>query len=127
MRSIVIASALAVVLFAGLVLADSVDSHHVNFRWILWKHHLWPYQPDLALRYLNVDLQFRNSLHGRSKAEVQRWFPILRPKKEPVTPSQKYYSGDGIVQGPDFFWIDDSTWAVWFADDKLIDIEIIKG
>ena len=109
----------------GLFVVGTADSHHVNLRWILWKHHLWPYDPDIALRYLNVDGDFRASLQGKTKAEIQRWFPILLPKGEAITGSQKYYSKE--IQRPDFFWIGDSTWAVWFQDGKLKDIETIKG
>ena len=109
----------------GVYAAGTADSHHVNLRWLLWKHHLWPYDPDIALRYLNVDGDFRASLAGKTKAEIQQWFPVLLPKDEAILPSQKYYSKE--IQTPDFFWIGDSTWAVWFEDGKLKDIEPIKG
>ena len=113
----------AVVLAAGAALGTA-DSHHTNAKYILWKHHLWPYNRDLALAYFNVDVDFRLSLIGKTRAELQKWYPALRP----VDPGDPYlpYCGD-LVWTPGFVWIDDTRWGVIFENDRVKDIRMFKG
>ena len=112
---------------AGILIAIDLgraDSHHTNAKYILWKHHLWRYEPDLALRYFNVDVDFRLSLNGKTHAELQRWFPVLKP----IDPKDGYlpYCGD-LVWTPGFVWIDDTRWGVVFESDRVKDIVLFKG
>src|SRR5262249_53010549 len=65
----------------ALVVLAFDDSHHTNLKYLMWKHHLWSYN-HLSLKYLNVDPAFRMSLVGKTRAEVERWFPILQPSEK---------------------------------------------
>ena len=113
----------ALVLTAGVALGTA-DSHHTNAKYILWKHHLWPYNRDLALDYFNVDVDFRRSLNGKTRAQLQRWFPVLNP----VDPNDGYlpYCGP-LVWTPGFVWIDQTRWGVVFEGNQVKDIVLFKG
>jgi hypothetical protein len=97
----VLAGLVAAVLLIIAVALGTADSHHTNAKYILWKHHLWRYDRDLALKYFNVDADFRLSLNGKTRAELQRWFPVLTP----IDPTDGYlpYCG-GLVWTPGFVW-----------------------
>ncbi len=109
----------------SIVTLSFVDAHQANLRWILWKHHLWPYDANIALRYLNVDVGFRQSLEGKTRSDIQRFFPVLVSPDHPLTAEQKYYSKD--MHDRDWWWIDDSNWAILFDGGKVEDIRPIKG
>jgi hypothetical protein len=119
--SIVLISLVAVGILSIL---GSADSHRINFRYLLWKHHIAKYDTALALRYLNVDVDFRLSLYGSTKAEVQTYFPVLR-RAEKSDPYLRYCGDAG--RHPGFFWIDSSRWGIIFENDKLKDIQLFKG
>lgn len=103
-----------------------MDSHHLNLRYILWKHHAWPFQR-FMLAYLNVDGDFNLSLEGKTKADIQRYFPVLIPPERAVNDYQKFYSRDMIEHHADCLWIDDSGYAVQFQDGKVVYVGPIKG
>lgn len=107
-----------------LVILEAADSHRTNPRYLMWKHHLYWYEPQLALRFLNVDADFRMSLIGKSKAEVERWFPHLRPV-DPNDPAAWDYKE--IVLQPGFLWIDQGNWGIIFENGKVKDIILVKG
>jgi hypothetical protein len=120
-----------IVLFVSLCLAvgflsivGSADSHRTDFRYLLWKHHIGKYDRALALRYFNVDVDFRMSLYGKTRAEVQKYFPILRriDELDPYLP----FCGDA-VKHPGFFWIDHSGWGIIFENDRVKEIQLFKG
>ena len=118
---------LAMLVFIGCVFVlSTVDSHHYNVRYILWKHHAWPYQT-FMLPFLNVDGEFKMSLEGKTKAEIQRYFPTLIPPDRAITQYQKFYSKDMIEHHGDYLWISDSGYAVQFKDGKATYIGPIKG
>jgi hypothetical protein len=39
-----------------------------------------------------VDGDFTMSLRGKTKEEIQRYFPLLMPSDRAITPNQKVYS-----------------------------------
>lgn len=122
-----VAGILVLLIAGGIFIVISLggaDSHHTNAKYILWKHHLWRYDPDLALRYFNVDVDFRLSLNGKSRSQLQRWFPVLKP----IDPSDSYlpYCGDRVWT-PGFVWIDDTRWGVVFENGRVKDIVLFKG
>lgn len=103
----------------------TADDHRTNVKYILWKHHLWAYDPGLV-GYLIVDNEFRESLKGKTRAEILRWFPVLQPvdKAEvflPYTPE--------VESHPGFVWIDSkqSWWGLDFEGDRVRDVVLIKG
>ena len=125
MRWTVVVCSSVLLIAGGAFFLATADSHHLNLRWILWKHHLWPYDEAIALRYLNVDVDFRKSLHGKTKSEILRFFPRLVSPDQPVNSMQAYYSNG--MHDKDWRWIDDSNWAILFESGNVKDIEPIKG
>ena len=124
---------IALGLIAALALGFSVflatiDSHHTNAKYLLWKHHLWPYKRDLALRYLSVDLEFRRSLVGKTRAELQAWYPVLNlPKPDDPYIAHDGDAYDGAMKSPRFVWIDGTHWGVTFNDGKVKAVRAFKG
>lgn len=100
------------------------DSHHTNLPWLLWKHHLLPYNRERALRYLNADVDFRLSLNGKSNEQLRAWFPILSS----IDSSDPFlaYCGD-YVRDPEFRWIDGTRWGVIFEHGRVKEIVLVKG
>jgi len=118
---------LFVVAFAGSVIVlSTIDAYQVNLRYILWKHHAWPLQR-FMLSFLSVDGEFTMSLNGKTKEEIQRYFPLLIPSDRAITPYQKFYSQSMIQHPGDCLWIGDSGYAVEFEDGKVIYVGPIKG
>lgn len=113
-------------LVAGIVFFSLIDAYQANLRYILWKHHAWPYQ-EFMLPFLSVDGEFTMSLNGKSRAEIQRYFPMLIPPDRAVGPSQQYYSRQMIEQGRDCLWIGDSNFAVQFEKGRVVYVGPIKG
>jgi hypothetical protein len=107
-----------------LSILGTADSHRTNYRYLLWKHQIGRYDPALALRYFNVDVEFRISLYGRTRAEVQKYFPVLQrvDESDPYLP----YCGDA-VKHPGFFWIDNTRWGIIFENDRVKMIQLFKG
>ena len=121
-RIILIAAGLLVLIAIGL---GSADDHRTNAKYLGWKFGLCRYNPATALRYLNVDVRFRESLVGKTKAEVMRLFPDLRPTTK-ANDYQRAYTRD--VEGIDFMWIGDSGWGIVFDDDgRLKEFRLMKG
>lgn len=115
------------VAFVGCVVCLCVtDAYQVNLRYILWKHHVWPYER-FMLPFLSVDGEFVMSLKGKTKIEIERYFPVLVPPDLAITPYQKFYSRDMIQHQSDYLWIGDSGYAVQFEDGKVIYVGPIKG
>ena len=111
---------------ALLIVAMAIsDSHRTNLRYLMWKHHLCSYQPDLSLRYLNVDVHFFTSLIGKSRSELKFWYPNIT-KVSPSDPARQHYKE--LVEQPGFMWLDHgSNWAIVFEDEKVKDIFVVKG
>lgn len=115
------------VAFVGCVaLLSVIDAYQVNLRYILWKHHAWPHQR-FMLSFLSVDGEFVMSLKGKTKTEIERYFPVLVPPDRAITPYQKFYSQDMIQHQNDYLWIGDSGYAVQFEDGKVAYVGPIKG
>ena len=70
----------AIAFMAGLYVLGTIDAYQVNLRYILWKHHLWPHQR-FMLSFLSSDGDFVMSLQGKTKAEIQGYFPRPEPPR----------------------------------------------
>jgi hypothetical protein len=118
--------ALSALVFGGVFLfALPQNSHHTNFRYVLWKHHLYTYPENKPPgSFFGVDLQFRNSLIGKTKDEIRSWFPDLIPPKDGDPYQIAYYSD---VSRTDFLWIANSNWGFEFEDGRVKRIRLIKG
>ncbi len=82
------------------------NSHRTHPKYIAWKHNKAPYQPSIVLRFLNIDTEFRQSLHGKTKIEIASWFPDLRLPID-ASDNQKYYHK--YLGNSDFLWIGASS------------------
>ena len=120
---VLIASCFGAVCFCSWVLSHA-DSHRTNRQYILWKKGEATYDPAVALRYIIVDPQFRHSLRGKTREEVRKWFPDLRPP-EKGNDHQRSYNQD--VEDMDFLWIGDSTWGIEFYRGRVKKLHLFKG
>ena len=59
------------------------DSHQTNIRYLMWKWGWTDYSPEISMRYMTVDAPFRNSLKGKDRQEIAKWFPDLRVETKP--------------------------------------------
>src|SRR5438270_14098635 len=82
-------SVVAVACAACLRFMWTADSHHLNLRYVMWKHHAWRFEPEFMLKYLTSDGDFTISLEGKTKEEIQRFFPVLTPPDRALTDYQK--------------------------------------
>ena len=129
MRRLTVRMLLLLAAFAfigGLYFWGTIDAHQVNLRYILWKHHAWP-QQRFMLPFLSVDGEFTMSLRGKTRAEIQRYFPVLIRPELAITEYQRFYSQDMIEHHRDYLWIGDSDYAVQFEDGKVVYVGPIKG
>ncbi len=102
-----------------------------NLKYILWKHGYVSYSPELALKFLNVDISFRHSLKRKNKAEIKQWFPDLRPLNN-SNHYQSFYQDTILRLYPEnrnfeFLWIGDSAWRIVFEKGKCTEFRIWKG
>lgn len=107
------------------------DSHYANIPYNLWKIHLVSYEDAKPLRHIYVDDLFRNYLKGKSREEMETWFPHLQPITQAeidegsrkVTDEeyfQKQYPGCRVYWGE---WFN----AFVFQDNRLVDMMVCKG
>ena len=124
-KKIIIGTAVGfIVIITVLLLTGGGDSHHTNLKHLLWKWRILSYDPAASLRYLEPDLAFRQSLHGKTRVEVNKWFPDLRSINN-GNEYQKYYNQH--LQNKDFLWIGDSHWGIEFEDGKVKKFRLLKG
>jgi hypothetical protein len=123
-RTLLLLAAFAFI--GGLYFWGTIDAHQVNLRYILWKHHLWPHQR-FMLPFLSVDGEFSLSLKGKTKAEIQRYFPVLIPPELAITEYQRSYNLEMVKHRRDYLWIGDSGYAVQFEDGKVVYVGPVKG
>ncbi len=79
------------------------------------------------LKYLTSDGEFVLSLEGKTKEEIQRYFPVLIPPDRSVDDYQKFYNQYFIEHHTDVLWIGDSGFAVEFQDGRATFVGPIKG
>jgi len=112
---------LSTVIFGGiLIFILPQNSHHTNLRYILWKHHLYPYESGGA--FLNVDVPFRLSLIGKSQQEIMTYFPSLQSPKQ--AGSYEMANSPSSI-GKTYFWL--GLWRFEFTGGKLSDLRLVKG
>ena len=111
-------------IFLGLlvfVIVDIQDSHHANIRHIGWKWGILPYDRDTVLRFLNVDVSFRDSLLGKTRSELETWFPKL------ALPDEEQLQNYPILKTLEALSLDHSHWFLIFKNGKLVDFICLKG
>lgn len=115
-----------VIVLLSLVFEGIADKHHTNAKYLMWKHGWVRYDPTTALRYLNVDVRFRESLRGKTKYEVKKWFPCLRSMSE-ANDYQQYYNQ--YLKDVDFLWTGESAWGIEFKNNRLRlkEFRLMKG
>ena len=115
-----------IIVVSGVVFGISVlnDCHQTNLEYIWWKKGMGHYNPDVVLRFITVDSEFRISLRGKNKDEVKKLFPDLR-SPDKANRNQEYYNQ--YIEGIDFLWIGDSNWGIEFVNSVVKDIRLLKG
>ena len=123
-RWVVVATLVLVSIGCLVWVAGSIDSHHTNLKYLLWKAGFNRSDPSIALHFMNVDSDFRQSLEGKTKEEVQEWFPNLVPPEKGNAQQKLHIS---FLKGMDFLWIGDSQWGIEFRDGRVKDFHLPKG
>ena len=113
----------------------SMDSHHTNWRYLRWKYGAAPDEYRWSMHLLMVDLDFQNSLRGKTLSQLKRWFPDAGEPKTGTyvsewieisrTNQQKVQNGD-----PNMYYKatgGDMEYVLELRDGKLIDIYPMKG
>jgi hypothetical protein len=106
------------------VVSSGQDSHHLNVRYNLWKWHLAAFDRALVGRFLKVDNGFRASLVGKSRADLEGWFPAVRA---PGASEYLQTPGDILPRYPGFLWIVDDLWAVDVVEGRVRELLLTKG
>jgi hypothetical protein len=91
----------------------------------MWKWGWADYSQEACLLLFSVDGSFKQSLHGLSKSQIQKWFPDLRIETKPeqyLDRNQPFY-----ISSQDFLWIGASQRAIEFEDGKVTAFSLIKG
>jgi len=118
--------AIAVPLVAVCILWNA-DSHRLGVKYNLWKLGILELPPDSSLRFvfLNVDLDFRESMVGVSMESVKGYYPDMK----------KFGNGDAYQTGyekdvddkENWYWLGKTAWAVKVVDNKVIKFSLFKG
>jgi hypothetical protein len=97
---------------AGLVFTD--DSHHTNAKYLLWRFTAigdWRHE----MRFVGVDVSFRQSFTGQPRTRLLRWFPDLRPgnsRPDPCPNIPEYESWREMLRKGE--WISTSPFLVTY-------------
>ena len=101
------------------------DSHNTSIRFIAWKWGYGSYENSQAMRFINLDPEFRDSLKGKTLDEVRHWFPDLR---KPGENTNSYQDRDkDYTIGKDFRWIGESNWGIEFVNGRVHEFDCVKG
>ena len=101
------------------------DSHNTSLRYIAWKWGVGSYEYSQAPRFMNVDVEFRESLKGKTLDEVRHWFPDMRKPGENTNSYQDFYNK--YTENKDFLWIGESNWGIEFVNGRVHDFDCLKG
>lgn len=109
---------LAAIAFAPLLILilHSENSHHLNYKYLLWKNGWGEFNPDY-LRFLNVDIDHRQSLIGKSLTEIEELFPSLHDTTQPIADFQTDHLH--ISPHSDYRQIGGSDWVIEFEHDRV--------
>ncbi len=104
------------------------DSHYANIPYNLWKVHLVSYEKALPYRYIYVDDLFRNHLKGKSREELETWFPDLRKSTAEEEYRNMWEENYFPKHNPgcQVYWSDWNN-AFVFKGDRLVDMMLCKG
>ncbi|MGB1128397.1 MAG: hypothetical protein ACPG4K_00005, partial [Haloferula sp.] len=88
-----------------------------------WKAGWGEFDSDYV-RFLNVDVDFRQGLIGKNLEEIEDLFPDLYgPEK--ATDYQKHYSG--YIEHANYRWIGESSWTVELLNGRVKAFHLWKG
>lgn len=112
---------------AGLALL-TYDDHRTNAKYLLWRYTAigdWKRE----MRFLNVDVSFRQSFIGQPRTRLLLWFPDLRPgTSQPDTcPNTQEYAPwrEKRRTGE---WIGATPWLVTYdSKERVQDLLLAKG
>lgn len=102
------------------------DGDPKNIKYVLWKHDLYPMNPDLALGAMIGDIGRDRLIVGKTKAQLQKKFGYL---KSPLG-AGTYMNGcylESPWKGQDVLLIREGPWMVLFSGENAIGLRLCKG
>lgn len=110
----------------GVAIGSSLtlyDSHHVDLPYLLWKNDLYS-SYRFKFKYLNIDKKFRQSLNGKSKEELLRYFPDAYPVNQSNAHQKPYMTS---FKTADALWLGETNWGAEILNNNVQKIVLMKG
>lgn len=124
-RKAIGAVCLSFVLAGGTCLALN-DSHHTNYRYLIWKSGHAPQDYLHSIHLLLVDSDFWMSMRGKPLSQLRAWFPETAPAK-PGSRDYEWLQGMDHGQGITFEVIVSSNVAIMLENGKLEHVIKMEG
>jgi hypothetical protein len=105
---------------AAVALLTTQDDHRTNARYLLWRYTaIGDWQREI--RFLNVDVSFRESFLGEPRTRLVRWFPKLEPgaTRPGMCPKTQEYAPfrEKLLHSE---WIGTTPWLVTYDNTGAI-------
>jgi hypothetical protein len=96
-------------------------------RYVLWKWHLYPFDPDVVYGSMVLEKYFDADrlVVGLTLGELESRFGRLRTRAD-CTESQRYYSEHEFL-GREIRWLGDSQWLVVIESGRVKELHLEKG
>ena len=107
-------------------LAYPSDGDPKNVKYVLWKHDLYPMNPDLAMGAMVGDIGRGELVVGKTKAQLQKKFGYLKSPFETGTYMNGCYL-ESPWKGQDVLVIREEPWMILFSAEKAIGLRLCKG
>ena len=101
------------------------DHHLLSAKYNLWKLGALELPVDSPIRYqfLNVDASFRESMIGKRKEYIEKWYPLV-PRGSGNSYQKSYESEMGSKE---YYWLGYSAWAIEIKGERIVEFHLFKG
>lgn len=108
------------------VLSYPSESDPKNIKYVLWKHGLYPMDPDRAVGTMIGDKGREKLVLGKRKTDLERRFGYLKAPAD-ATPYMKGCYLESPWKEQDVLVIRDVPWMVLFSGGRAVDLRLCKG
>lgn len=102
------------------------ESDPKNIKYVLWKHGLYPMDPDRAMTAMVGDIGRDKVVLGKNKTQLQKRFGYLKAPAD-ASPYMKSCYLESPWKGRDVLLIRDGPWMVLFSSERTVDLSLCKG